>query len=210
MERAEESFRPRRVLKPVGMGRRLSLSAVILLVALASLFAYAKSLRAGRGQYELADDCPRGALVYAQASDFPALLRLWDGSKLKERYLASTNFRQFAGGHVALRQPMRTPAGVAEVKEEVGGLGFVHREVSSQGRVGQRLFRLGRRDVEISADLLDHAFADLSVTGHCRAAAVSRIAPPRVLGALSDQDAALCDQMSQEIAAFHTSMLTSS
>jgi hypothetical protein len=106
MERAGESFRPGRALRPGGARRRQSLSAltlVVVLVALASLFAYAKTLRTGRGQYELADDCPRGALVYAQVSDFPALLRLWDGSELKERYLAGTNFEQFANGHVALK-----------------------------------------------------------------------------------------------------------
>src|SRR5438477_12309862 len=117
MERAEESFRPRGVVTPGRVRRRLSLSALTLLVALASLLAYAKALRAGRGAYELADDCPRGALVYAQASDLPALLRLWDGSRLKERYLASTNFRQFAGGHVALKL-------IARAQEFGDALGF--------------------------------------------------------------------------------------
>lgn len=106
MERAEESFRPRGVLRPKGARRGLSAraaAALVALVALASLFAYAKASRDARGAYELADDCPRGALVYAQALDLPALLRLWDGSKLKERYLASTNFRQFGNSHVFIK-----------------------------------------------------------------------------------------------------------
>ena len=92
-------------------------SAILLSVALASLLAYAKALRAGRGQYELADDCPRGALVYAQASDLPALLRLWDDSRLKERYLASTNFRQFESGHVGIKL-------AARAQEFADALGF--------------------------------------------------------------------------------------
>lgn len=118
MERAEESFRPGRVVSGVaGALTRLRISAVfrrksacavvVSFVALASLLAYAKATRTARGAYAPADDCPRGALVYAQASDLPALLRLWDESKLKERYLASTNFRQFQGGHVALKLVQR-------------------------------------------------------------------------------------------------------
>jgi hypothetical protein len=111
MERAEESFRPRRfVSRAVRLTRprrRLAAAFVVSFVALASLLAYAKATRTARGAYSLADDCPRGALVYAQASDLPALLQLWNGSKLKERYLASTNYRQFAGGHVALKLASR-------------------------------------------------------------------------------------------------------
>jgi hypothetical protein len=103
MERAKEPFHPRRVVTLKGVRRRLALSATIAFVALASLLAYAKATRTTRGPYELADDCPRGALVYAQAPDFPALVRLWDSSRLKERYLASTNFSQFVNGHVALK-----------------------------------------------------------------------------------------------------------
>lgn len=103
MERAEESFRARRFLRP---GRRLTLALVTVVLALASLLVYAKATRKG-GPYALADDCPRGALVYAQAADLPELLRLWDTSQLKERYLASTNFEQFANGHVGLKLAAR-------------------------------------------------------------------------------------------------------
>lgn len=103
MGRAEETFRRRGAVRRGDPRRRLAISATVLIVALASLFAYAKSKRDAGGAYRLADDCPRGALVYAQVSDLPALLRLWDGSRFKERYLASTNYRQFAESHVALK-----------------------------------------------------------------------------------------------------------
>jgi hypothetical protein len=102
MERAEESFRQGRFVARLVPRRRLTLWAAVVILSLASLLAYAKSRRAA-GPYALADDCPRGALVYAQASDLPEFLRLWDSSRLKERYLASTSFRQFADGHVALK-----------------------------------------------------------------------------------------------------------
>lgn len=101
MERAEASFRRGGFMKRLDARRKFVLACV--LVALASLIVYAARGRAARGPYALADDCPRGALVYVQASDVPALLRLWDDSKFKERYLASTNFRQFSNGHIALK-----------------------------------------------------------------------------------------------------------
>jgi hypothetical protein len=103
MERSEETFRPGGAMKRRTPRRRLALSAALLTVAVASLLAYAKATRDAGGPYRLADDCPRGALVYAQASDLPALLRLWDGSRFKERYLASTNYKQFVDGHVGLK-----------------------------------------------------------------------------------------------------------
>src|SRR5947209_9699743 len=103
MGRAEEAFRRGGAMSRAKPRRRIALFAALLIVALVSLFVYAKSKRDAGGPYSLADDCPRGALVYAQASDLPALLRLWDGSRFKERYLASTNYKQFAEGHVALK-----------------------------------------------------------------------------------------------------------
>jgi hypothetical protein len=117
MERARESFRFRRVMSRVvntsrfrntsRVRRRLAAAAVALFVVLATLLVYAKTTRTSRGAYGPADDCPRGALVYAQVADLPALLRLWDESKLKEKYLASTNFKQFQSGHVALKLAAR-------------------------------------------------------------------------------------------------------
>ncbi len=96
MERRAAAFRPRRFLTRAFV-------AALGFVALAAVLAYAARTRGGRGPYELADDCPRGALVYAQVSDLPELLRLWEGSALRERYLASTNYKQFANGHVGLK-----------------------------------------------------------------------------------------------------------
>jgi hypothetical protein len=111
MERARESFRfsgvVSRVVNTSRFRRRLASAAVALFVVLATLLVYAKTTRTSRGAYGPADDCPRGALVYAQVADLPALLRLWDESKLKEKYLASTNFKQFQSGHVALKLAAR-------------------------------------------------------------------------------------------------------
>ena len=102
MERTEGPFRQGGLVARLVPRRRPALRAAVFILSLASLLAYAKARRAA-GPYALAGDCPRGALVYAQASDLPELLRLWDNSGLKGRYLSSTSFRQFANGHVALK-----------------------------------------------------------------------------------------------------------
>jgi len=103
MERAGKPFRRRGAVSPRRPVNRAGAAGITLLVVLASLLAYARAGQESRGPYDLADDCPRGALVYAQVADLPELLRLWDGSALKEQYLASTNFRQFRDGLVALK-----------------------------------------------------------------------------------------------------------
>jgi hypothetical protein len=83
--------------------RHLFKLALIALLSCAALFAYAGASKKSAGAYPLAADFPRGALVYAQFSDLPALVKRWHESKLKERYLASTNFQQFQSRHLALK-----------------------------------------------------------------------------------------------------------
>lgn len=83
--------------------RHLFKLAVLALLACALVFAYASAQKRSAGAYPLAADLPRGALLYAQFSDLPALIKRWDESKLKERYLASTNFQQFQSRHLALK-----------------------------------------------------------------------------------------------------------
>ncbi len=102
MERAAEPLRQGGFVASLTRCKRPALWAAVFILSLASLLAYARARR-GAGPYALADDCPRGALVYAQASDLPGLLKLWDDSKLKERYLASTSYARFTNGHVALK-----------------------------------------------------------------------------------------------------------
>ena len=148
MERATEPFRPRRVLsgivKLMSFRRRPAGAGLVSLVALASLVAYAARARTARGAYGPADDCPRGALVYAQVSDLPALLRLWDGSKLKERYLSSTNFRQFRSGHVALKL-------AARLQEFGDALGFTPDAAAlveaTDGQVAVAVYDIGRMEM---------------------------------------------------------------
>jgi hypothetical protein len=94
------------IARKIGRGfwrRHLCKLAVIALLACAVLIVYARASKKAAGPYALAADLPRGALVYAQFSDLPALVKRWEESKLKERYLASTNFQQFQSRHLALK-----------------------------------------------------------------------------------------------------------
>ena len=83
--------------------RHLFQLVFVALLACAALFAYAGASQKSASAYPLAADLPRGALLYAQFSDLPALVKRWHESKLKERYLASTNFQQFQSRHLALK-----------------------------------------------------------------------------------------------------------
>src|SRR5262249_6057655 len=84
---------------------RRSLFTAALLAALIGigLLINAVAARRDAGDFELASDFPRGALVYAQFSDFPAMLKMWDESELKSRYLDSTSFEQLQTRHLALK-----------------------------------------------------------------------------------------------------------
>jgi hypothetical protein len=67
------------------------------------LIVYARSTRSNKNLYSLAGDLPRGALVYAQFENLPELIKQWEQSQLKERYLSSTNYQQLQHRHLALK-----------------------------------------------------------------------------------------------------------
>jgi hypothetical protein len=73
----------------------------VVLICVA-LIVYARST-GSKNAYSLAGDLPRGALVYAQFANVPELVKQWDQSQLKERYLGSTNYQQLQHRHLALK-----------------------------------------------------------------------------------------------------------
>jgi hypothetical protein len=80
--------------------RLITASVVLICVA---LFVYARATRSSRNPYSLAGDLPRGALVYAQFQNLPELIKEWEQSQLKERYLNSTNYQQLQHRHLAMK-----------------------------------------------------------------------------------------------------------
>lgn len=74
------------------IAKRLLLTAVLLLALIAiGLIVSAVSAQRADKQFAQAADFPRGALVYAQFKDLPALLKQWNESPVKNRFLGSVN-----------------------------------------------------------------------------------------------------------------------
>ena len=57
----------------------------LVLITCAALIVYART-RANKTAFSLAQDFPRGAVVYAQFKDLPGLIKQWDQSRLWARF----------------------------------------------------------------------------------------------------------------------------
>lgn len=82
---------------------RIRWIAAILVLICVALIVYARSTRSSSNAYSLAGDLPRGALVYAQFENLPELIKRWEQSQLKDRYLNSTSYQQLQHRHLALK-----------------------------------------------------------------------------------------------------------
>ncbi len=124
--------------------------AVCALGACVSLLVYARATREARGPYALAADLPRGAIVYAQCADLPALVKLWDESPLKQQLLSSTSFQQFAQRHLALKLAERW----AEYNDALGfTLDAGTLAGATQNKAAIALYDIGRLDLVLVAPI---------------------------------------------------------
>ncbi len=85
------------------MRHRVRWFTALLVLICVALMVYARSNRSSKNAYSLAGDLPRGALVYAQFENLPELIKSWEQSQLKERYLSSTNYQQLQHRHLAMK-----------------------------------------------------------------------------------------------------------
>src|SRR6266478_6334853 len=85
---------------------RLPALVVLALIICAGLIVYSKT-GVDHGPYSPAEDFPRGALVYAQFKDLPSLLKQWNESSIKQKYLSGANYAQFLHRHLALKLVQR-------------------------------------------------------------------------------------------------------
>lgn len=95
---------------------------LLILALIPAAFVCARIL-SGAANFKAAEDFPRDALVYVQIRDLPALIRLWEESELRRKYLESANFDDFQSNHLALKLAARAD----EVNEALGvfpDLGF--------------------------------------------------------------------------------------
>ena len=79
--------------------RKSLVAALVLLIGTACLLGVQSAQRPAEA-YALAAEMPRGALLYAQFSDWPTAIRVWQGSALKTRYEQSLNYQQLWERHL--------------------------------------------------------------------------------------------------------------
>src|SRR5262245_42332548 len=102
--------------------KRLINRCTVAAVSLLALVGIGRIIRVEAARREadgmdLAGDFPRGPLVYAQFKDLPAMLKSWDESQLKERYLKSVNFGIMQNRHL----PFKLVSRWEEFNEATGG-----------------------------------------------------------------------------------------
>ncbi len=80
---------------------KMKVAIVSMILLLVGVFVWAKT--SANDDFAQAKDFPSGALVYLQVTDLPQVIKLWDESKLKEKYLASQNFADFQTSHLGIK-----------------------------------------------------------------------------------------------------------
>ena len=132
----------------------LSIIALVLIIC-AALFVYART-RPNRTAFGLAEDFPRGALVYAQFKDLPQLIKQWDQSRLKQQYLDSANYKEFQHHHLALKL-------IERWEESNSALGFPLDAAAISGAADTSaalaVYDIGRLDLVFIAPISDNKVA---------------------------------------------------
>lgn len=127
----------------------------LLLICIFAAFLFVYS-QIKNDNFAPAKDFPRGALVYVQVADLPAFIKLWNESKLKEKYLASDNFTDFQNNHLgrklaSRRQEFNTAAGFQFDLETLSGL------ANDQAAIA--LYDVGKLEFVFLAPVSDEVFA---------------------------------------------------
>jgi len=137
---------------------RRFLFTAALLAALVCIGVAINAVSAGRAAkgFELANDFPRGAVVYAQFKDLPAAIKQWDESALKERYLNSVNYQKMWSRHLANKlfsrwEEFNAATGFQLSLSEFGAI--------ADNRAAIAVYDIGRLDLVVIAPLGDAKFA---------------------------------------------------
>ncbi len=123
---------------------------ILLLVTLFAALAFAQIRKNETDAFSSAEMFPSGALIYAQFQDLPAILKLWNESKLKENYLNSTNFQEFSNRHLALKLAER----FADFNEALGfPLDSAAMSSSSEAKAAFAVYDIGRMEMVFIAPI---------------------------------------------------------
>ncbi|HYX41115.1 MAG TPA: hypothetical protein VE821_05435, partial [Pyrinomonadaceae bacterium] len=158
-----EQNKRRRFSHPRFSRARLIVIIASALVVCAGLIVYARAGRETKGAYALASDLPRGALVYAQCADLPALVKRWDESTLKQQLVASTSFQQFENHHLAMKLVERWSEynDAFGFKLDAGALAG-----ASQSKAAIAIYDIGRLDLVFVAPLSEEQSAAANFFTH--------------------------------------------
>ena len=109
---------------------RISRIALLFMVAVAALAHQSdgQSARPVSEQLRLASITPRGAMVYVQARDLAALMKLWVASPVRDKFYKSKNFAAFSASHAYLKlqdrkKDFETALGFGLDESRLGGAG---------------------------------------------------------------------------------------
>ncbi len=128
----------------------------VIIALLLTLIAYAGRSAAKNDPFSPARDMPRGALVYAQFSDLPSLIKRWSDSGLKAKYLDSENFRDLTKRPLGLKLASRWQefSDAAGFPIDLAALaGF------ADGRASVAVYDIGKLDMVFVAPVSDELFA---------------------------------------------------
>src|ERR1043165_7159 len=135
---------------------RIRWTTASLVLICVALIVYARSTRSSKNPYSLAEDLPRGALVYAQFQNLPELIKQWEQSQLKERYFSSTNYQQLQHRHLALKLISRWE----EFNEALGfPLDLAAIGSSTDGAAAVAVYDIGQLDVLFVAPISEEKVA---------------------------------------------------
>ena len=132
---------------------KLKIFAAILILS-AIVFAVRSATK--NDEFAPAKNFPRGALLYAQIGDLPALVKLWNESNLKAKYEGSENAEKFANSHLGLKLASR----LSEF-EQASGFPFDLETVAALAdkRAAVALYDIGKIEFVFIAPMPDEVFA---------------------------------------------------
>lgn len=132
---------------------KVKVITILILLLIIGVIVWAKN--SPREKFSQAKDFPNGALVYLQSADLSEVIKLWQESKLKEKYLQSQNFQEFQTSHLGIKLAERRK----DLNEAMGfqfDLQVLSSLVEEQAAVA--IYDIGKLDIVFIAPMKETVF----------------------------------------------------
>lgn len=133
---------------------KIKVAIVTLILLIVGVFVLAKT--SSKENFSQAKDFPNGALVYLQITDLPQVIKFWNESKLKEKYLESENFKDLQTRHLGIKLAERW----TDLNEAIGfplDLQTVSGLAENQASVA--IYDIGKLDIVFIAPMNEELFS---------------------------------------------------